>query len=181
MLGRYNLDLYTYNDGTFIPYNKTSKNVDLYQKSALDGIPKLFYEKYPDMNLCFTTIHKSKGAEYDYTILIDLEESADKLSFPSVDKDDEVIYPMLFKADNYPCAEERRIFYVALTRCKKQCYLLVSEENPSRFFKEIEDEISPLNETKEQYCLKTGTKLCPLCNGIFVKRQNPKTKLSLLR
>lgn len=175
LLGRYNLDVYNYNDGQFIPRRKQGVNCLLYQKNAMNGIINLVYEKYPDIKSHFTTIHKSKGAEYDYTILIDLEESPDRLSFPSQIKDDEMIAPMLFHSDFYPCAEERRIFYVALTRCKKQCYLLVSEYMPSRFFKEIQDEIKPINETSKQYCERTGNTLCPMCReGILVWRENKK-------
>lgn len=173
LLGRYNLDLYDFNDSGFIPDRHKKTKYGLYQQNTIDGITSLVYEKYPDMKLYFTTIHKSKGAEYDYTIIIDLEESADKLSFPCQIKDDDMIAPMLFFSDYFPYAEERRIFYVALTRCKKQCYLLVSEYLPSRFFNEIKHEIKQINETTEQYCERTGNKLCPECKeGFLVRREN---------
>ena len=80
---------------------------------------------------------------------------------------------MLFCSDYFPYAEERRIFYVALTRCKKQCYLLVSEYLPSRFFTEIKNEIKQINETTLQYCERTGNKIYPKCQeGILVWREN---------
>lgn len=64
-------------------------------------------------------------------------------------------------------------FYVALTRFKKQCYLLVSEYSPSRFFTESKEVIKQINETTEQYCERTGNKICPKCHeGIIVWREN---------
>ena len=173
LLGRYNLDLYDFNDHGFIPDKNKKTKYGLYKQNAVNGITSIVYEKYPDMKLYFTTIHKSKGAEYDYTIIIDLEESADKLSFPCQIKDDYMISPMLFCSDDFIYAEERRIFYVALTRCKKQCYLLVSEYLPSRFFTEIKEDIKQINETTLQYCERTGNKICPKCQeGILVWREN---------
>jgi DNA helicase-4 len=40
--------------------------------------------------------------------------------------------------DEIKYAEERRLFYVALTRTKSKVYLLVNKHNPSIFIKEIE-------------------------------------------
>ena len=39
--------------------------------------------------------------------------------------------------DNYPYEEERRLFYVALTRTKNNVYLFVNKKNESIFVKEI--------------------------------------------
>ena len=41
------------------------------------------------------------------------------------------------KEDDYPFAEERRVFFVAITRCKFKTYLMVPKNNPSIFIEEI--------------------------------------------
>ena len=43
----------------------------------------------------------------------------------------------IIKTDSYPDEEERRLFYVALTRSKNYTYLLVPKNNPSIFITEI--------------------------------------------
>ena len=44
---------------------------------------------------------------------------------------------MIPKEDNYIFAEERRLFYVALTRAKNTVTLLVKKDNPSYFVTEL--------------------------------------------
>ncbi|WP_155647098.1 3'-5' exonuclease [Vibrio owensii] len=39
--------------------------------------------------------------------------------------------------DMYPHAEERRSFYVAITRSKKRCYLVADPKEPSEFVLEL--------------------------------------------
>ena len=50
-------------------------------------------------------------------------------------------HPILKYVNNYkeyyPYEEERRLFYVALTRCKKKVYLFAPKDNPSIFIKEL--------------------------------------------
>ena len=106
----------------------------------------------------FTTIHKAKGLEFD-NVAIFLQEGNDIFSFPTSFRDNYLIEKLLSKTDSYPNAEERRIFYVALTRCKKQCYIINSEENQSSFYDEIKNKSYSLNDTLEEYCKKTGKNL----------------------
>ncbi len=124
----------------------------------------------------FSTIHKAKGLEWDYTIFLDgmFDENENKnKSFPCIISDDDIVKPLLYPTDSYSYAEERRMLYVALTRCKKQCYWLVSEKRPTPFYEEISDKIKIINDTLEKYCKKTGQKSCPICRrGILVKRTN---------
>ena len=84
------------------------------------------------------TIHKSKGLEADNVIIINL--SNDILGFPSQIKDDNIFRLVTNNNDNYPYSEERRLFYVALTRTKNYVYL-VESSNPSIFLKEIKRKI----------------------------------------
>ncbi len=91
-------------------------------------VPKRYKEK-------FMTIHKSKGLESENTIILNLEN--DYSSLPSKIKDSEYLKYVKPKIDDYPYAEERRLFYVALTRTKNQNYLLVNKKNPSEFVTEL--------------------------------------------
>ena len=42
------------------------------------------------------------------------------------------------RGENYKLEEERRLFYVAITRCKKELFLFTSEKLKSQFVMEIE-------------------------------------------
>lgn len=82
----------------------------------------------------FLTIHKSKGLEEDNIILINLTNN--KNSLPSKLKNHKIINKIV-KTDYYPYEEERRLFYVALTRTRNNIYLLVPTTNYSVFVKEL--------------------------------------------
>ena len=86
-------------------------------------------------NMHFLTIHKSKGLESENTVIINLENNYNSL--PSKIKDSEYLKYVKPKTDNFKYAEERRLFYVALTRCKNINYLLVKKDNPSIFIEEL--------------------------------------------
>ena len=82
----------------------------------------------------YLTIHKSKGLEEDNVIIINLDNS--NHSLPTKTKDHQIIANIL-NQDEYPYEEERRLFYVALTRTRNYIYLLVPKNNPSIFIKEL--------------------------------------------
>lgn len=90
---------------------------------------------YLTKNMHYLTIHKSKGLETDNTVIINLENNYDSL--PSKIKDSEYLKYIKPKIDNFKYSEERRLFYVALTRCKNINYLLVKKDNPSVFIEEL--------------------------------------------
>ena len=83
----------------------------------------------------FLTMHKSKGLESENVIIINLEDKYN--SIPSQIKESEYLTYVKPKIDDYPYAEERRLFYVALTRTKNKNYLLVNKNTPSIFVKEL--------------------------------------------
>ena len=83
----------------------------------------------------YMTIHKSKGLEEDAVIIINLKD--DILGIPNKIKDNKILnYVNKYKCE-YPYDEERRLFYVALTRTRGNIYLLVDKNNPSMFVKEL--------------------------------------------
>ena len=85
-------------------------------------------------NMKFMTVHKSKGLEAKKIIIINLENSV--TSFPSKIENSEYLNYVLTKEDDM-YDEERRLFYVALTRTKSTVTLLVKKNNPSIFITEL--------------------------------------------
>lgn len=95
---------------------------------------KIIYKKYPQQRIEYMTIHASKGLGYDNVILINAID--DILGFPSKIKIDPILKPLI-TIDNKKYSEERRLFYVALTRTKNEIIILTPEYNSSKFVKEI--------------------------------------------
>ena len=83
----------------------------------------------------FLTVHKSKGLEADYVILLQCNDNM--FGFPSAIGDDPILQLVLSKADKYPYGEERRLFYVAITRAKVKTIILYDKNAPSVFVKEL--------------------------------------------
>ena len=91
--------------------------------------------KFTQEKVEFMTIHASKGLEAENIILINLVD--DKYGFPNRIINNKLIEELNKTDKSYLYAEERRLFYVALTRCKKKVYLMVPLFHKSMFVKEI--------------------------------------------
>lgn len=98
-------------------------------------ISKEGYFEYKGNNIKYLTIHSSKGLEEECVIIINLKD--DILGIPNKIVDNKVLRWVNNAVDIYPYEEERRLFYVALTRTKNEVYLLVDRKNPSIFVKEL--------------------------------------------
>lgn len=96
------------------------------------------HSDFPDMEMKYYTVHSSKGLEEDYVILLNGDD--DYSGFPNKMEEDPIIATLLGGNDNYPFAEERRLFYVAITRTKLITYILADQNAPSEFVSEIEPE-----------------------------------------
>ena len=122
-----------------------------------------------NMKLTFSTVHGSKGLEADYVIIINADDT--RLGFPNKMEDDELLDMVLSSKSGYEFAEERRLWYVALTRTKNYTYIIANNENPSIFVKEIEDQCLVMNPNME--INHEGEVLCPRCkSGRLVLRTN---------
>ena len=95
------------------------------------------YLKYKDMNIRYLTVHTSKGLEMDNVIVLNLVD--DILGFPNKMEDDEVLKLFFKNREKYLYAEERRLFYVSLTRTKNYVYLMTMKNNESMFIHEIKN------------------------------------------
>ena len=94
----------------------------------------------------FLTVHKSKGLEADYVIL--LQCNKDTYGFPSLVSDDPVLNYVLTESDQFPYGEERRLFYVAITRAKIKTLVLYDKRFPSVF---VDEFLHPENVSEESY------------------------------
>lgn len=105
----------------------------------MDVQGNITYSKLADASIQYLTIHKSKGLESDNVILIHVVE--DMLGIPSQMEDDPIMKYVLEKQEFYPFEEERRLFYVALTRTKNKVFILSNKKNESRFLKELKHDL----------------------------------------
>lgn len=97
----------------------------------------------------FLTVHSSKGLEADYVFLLNC--NAGIYGFPSQVADDPVMEYVLSQNDTYDFAEERRVFYVGITRAKTKTYVMYNEKKPSIFVTEL------TNVAPEE------AEICPIC------------------
>ena len=91
--------------------------------------------EFEDLALSFMTVHRAKGLEADYVVVLGL--SGGTYGFPSEIADDPILDLVLPANERFEHAEERRLFYVALTRAKEHVYLVADAERPSVFVEEL--------------------------------------------
>ena len=120
LIGRYNYDNYK--------ICRTGKFTDLPGS-------QIRCERHPGANLTFMTAHGSKGLGFDNVILLNMFEG--KFGFPCQIEDDPIMKLVRFEDTSAPFAEERRLFYVALTRTRNRVYILTPRQRPSRFLIEL--------------------------------------------
>jgi len=130
---------------------------------------KVYSLKYGStIKLHFLTAHSSKGLSADNVIIINAKDEI--YGFPSKVDDDPVLNLVVSNDTSYNYAEERRLFYVALTRTKNRVFIVTPEKRPSEFIKEfLSDPQSYPNVTLEGE-LKTDLSIshvvknrCPIC------------------
>lgn len=130
-----------------------------------------------NLNIEFRTIHASKGLQADYVILIGLHTR--NSAFPSEIADDPLLQMVMPEPEEHPHAEERRLFYVALTRAKHRVYLLGGKYTPSCFLSEvgIKAEISPesmVSEVGKSELYSKASENCPKCEVGLLRKKNGK-------
>lgn len=136
---------------------------------------KIVYRESQDVNIEYRTVHQSKGLECDNVILINLKNW--KAGFPNKMVDDPVLNFVKRNGDSFNYAEERRLFYVALTRTKNNVYLLAPYFKSSVFVQELKTDanvellnlehnrletLKNIEKNGERYVIPTKLK-CPVC------------------
>jgi len=132
ILGRYSFDQKRLN----YPGSDSSP----FKVKEIDGEKRLQYEEDDQLKIKFMTIHKAKGLEADYVIVLNCNSG--KYGFPSQLSDDELLTLLLSNADQFENGEERRVFYVAITRAKEKVFLIGHTTHRSKFIKELENKNS---------------------------------------
>lgn len=128
------------------------------------GLPR-----FENIEVSGLSFHRAKGLEADYTILLDVSEG--EYGVPSRIEDDELLNLVMPQPETFEYAEERRLFYVALTRASRGVFLLMNGRQPSRYIHEL------ANIAGGNFRLETidGEALsqCPTCHvGHLVERKS---------
>lgn len=116
---------------------RNNKDINFILKSNKFKIEgnKIIYDDNIEKDIKFLTIHRSKGLEADNTIILNMIDNY--LGFPSKIVNDKILNFVTNDKELYPYEEERRLFYVALTRTKNNVYILTKKGKESIFVKEI--------------------------------------------
>lgn len=122
--------------------------------------------EFSKLSLRFMTAHGSKGLEADHVII--LRATSDKMGFPSEIVDDPLLNLVLPRPEIFDHAEERRLFYVALTRARKTVTILSDREKPSVFVRELLSH--PEYETIEVNEPGIAERRCDVCGGRMLQQ-----------
>ena len=151
LLGRYGFDAFHLSHSGKFVYNEKTGGVTS--------------KKFSNVTLDFMTVHRAKGLGYDNVIIINARNEV--YGFPAQVQDDPVLKYVVRDDHSIEYAEERRLFYVALTRTKNRVYLIVPQERPSSFVLELIDDYLQVvlhgdidrNKNKDNKEIKK----CPIC------------------
>jgi DNA helicase-4 len=104
---------------------------------------KVAFPDHRKMNLNFKTVHSAKGTEADYVLVLGCVGG--RFGFPTKVLEENLldIVNMHVQSKNEKLEEERRLFYVAITRCRKQLYLFTSKWEKSQFMSELDPILNP--------------------------------------
>lgn len=93
--------------------------------------------RFENIDVSGLSFHRAKGLEADYTIVLDVSEG--EYGVPSRIDDDELLNLVMPRPETFEYAEERRLFYVALTRASRGVFLLTNSRQPSRYIRELSE------------------------------------------
>ena len=132
--------------------------------SNLGGLAR----RYPSLRLSYMTVHRAKGLEADYAVVLGL--CAGRYGFPVEIADDPLLDLVMSASEAHPNAEERRLLYVALTRARRQAYLLAEGGPPSAFVTELLNDGYDIQEFGRP---RESDVPCPRCGeGCLERREN---------
>lgn len=134
--------------------------------SANEARTSFKWKPHPELQISFMTIHKAKGLEADYVILLNFKD--DLLGFPNSIADDPILSLLLSAPEEQPYAEERRVFYVALTRTRTRIYILVPTNGASVFMEDL-----PLEAVQSVFA--RAQVWCPKCRKGHLVWRTPKS------
>lgn len=117
------------------------------------------------LDVTFTSMHSSKGAEADYVVLPGML----RRGFPNLRREDPVLSLAMPGSDSYYLSEERRLFYVALTRARRSVAMFTVQGQTSVFLDElVEDGFVVITDTEGE---PIQERRCSVCKqGVLVPR-----------
>lgn len=160
IISRYNHDIFR----LIPPGAKSYRNILDFQTtpSGADLVWKVPHTK-ETVNLSFCSMHKAKGITRDIVFVINLNQG--RSGMPATRAEDSIASVILARPDSFPLAEERRLFYVAITRAREQTILISDFERVSPFVFEVNPKLSG-----------TDARVCPRCHrGVLVQRRHKKS------
>lgn len=115
---------------------RNNKDVDiLVDNINFSYCDELVYLKDKNRKVRFLTVHASKGLEADFVVVLNVVN--DVLGFPNMMLDNDLYKYLNLNKETFLYAEERRLFYVALTRAKRRIFLLTKKGEESIFLLEL--------------------------------------------
>ena len=163
LLGRNNYDIDAY-------LSSKCKFKSRRNSNSNDDPNAIIYTGLESLNISFKTAHASKGLQADYVVIINAEDAL--TGFPNKMEDDILLSLVLASQDPVAFAEERRLFYVALTRTQNSCYILANNKKISKFVQEILEKCHVTNPIQQQIAEK-----CPRCkSGLLILRSGRSSK-----
>lgn len=146
---------------------KILKDSGLFKTRSRLGVNILeCYRDFPQVPVSFLTVHKSKGLEADNVVILNFKD--DVLGFPCQKTDDRILRLVLSAPEDFPFAEERRLFYVAMTRTRNRTFVLTDSRRPSAFLSEFSPSVSVCFFALENEVQDRSVK-CPRCKTGFLK------------
>ena len=165
LIGRYNFDGFKLGNTPYFIFNENTGEI----KS----------KKYPNIKLSFMTAHSSKGLGFDNVIIINAIDTM--YGFPAQLQMDPVLQLVIHDDKTIDYAEERRLFYVAMTRTKNRVFIVAPETRPSKFILELQEKYKNVSiegqlNPKTKF---TNSKMCPICGYPLQLRFNKNYGLKL--
>ena len=181
----YNRSANKQEDGSILLLGRFGFDGDRLERSGLFEYisrgSKIKSVKYPKLDITFMTAHSSKGLGYDNVIVVNGRNET--YGFPSKIEDDPVLSFVVKDDKSIDYAEERRLFYVALTRTKNRVFFIAPEQNPSEFLLELKADYKNVslrgNWNDNPELLETSKKICPICGYPMQLRYKPSYGLRL--
>ncbi|SEF99827.1 DNA helicase-4 [Xylanibacter ruminicola] len=150
LLGRYGFDGFNLTRSADFQYWEKTGNVTS--------------KTFADIEMEFMTVHRAKGLGYDNVIIINAIDSI--YGFPSKIQEDPILQYVVKTDRSIEYAEERRLFYVALTRTKNRVYIVTPQQRPSEFVRELLKDypnVTLRGQLDERLKSSGDIKHCPIC------------------
>ena len=145
-------------------YNHDLKRLAGVSNIQIDGVTICWHnpqDMSQKLRFEFCSMHKSKGITRDIVLVLNM--NSDLMGMPAQRETDPIIDALLSQEESFPFAEERRLFYVAITRARERTILLANRKNPSPFLFEICSELA-----------QEENSLCPKCETGELLRKKTK-------